>query len=72
MFIAKMTRIDHAWHIVGVAFVISLMTTGTRFAAGPFMASMTESFNLTHTQFSSVIAISLLVYGVCKIGRAHV
>ncbi|HEY3367742.1 MAG TPA: MFS transporter [Symbiobacteriaceae bacterium] len=63
VFFARTARIDHAWHIVGVGFVVSLLASGTRFATGPFMASMMASFRMTHTQFSAVVAFSMLLYG---------
>ncbi|MFZ5817569.1 MAG: MFS transporter [Bacillota bacterium] len=60
----RTARIDHAWHIVAAGFLVSLLTAGTRFATGPFMSSMMDSFQLTHTQFSGVVAASLLIYGL--------
>lgn len=41
-----------------------MLTAGTRFATGPFMSSMMDAFDLTHTQFSSVVAVALLIYGL--------
>lgn len=64
MFFARTLRVDHAWHIVAAGFVVSLLTVGTRFATGPFMASMMEAFNLTKTEFSGIVAASLLIYGL--------
>ncbi|MFZ5824734.1 MAG: MFS transporter [Bacillota bacterium] len=64
MFVTRTARIDHAWHIVAAGFVVSLLTVGTRFATGPFMASIMEAYDLTHTQFSSIVAASLLIYGL--------
>lgn len=57
-------RVDHAWHIVAASFLISLLGAGTRFAAGPFMAPMMADFGMSHTQFSAVVASSLLLYGL--------
>jgi MFS family permease len=65
VFSTQLTRIDHAWHVVAVGFAVSLLTAGTRFATGPFMESMMEAFDLSRTQFSTVVAVSLLVYGLC-------
>lgn len=49
---------------MAAGFVVSLLTVGTRFATGPFMASMMEAFGLTHTEFSAIVAASLLIYGL--------
>ncbi len=61
---SRFARTDHAWHIVAAGFLVSMLTSGVRFATGPFMASMMADFGLTHTQFSAVVAASMLVYGL--------
>ena len=71
MLSARLARVDHAWHIVAAGFVVSLLTAGIRFATGPFMASMMASFNMSHTQFSTVVAVSLLIYGLCMPGAGR-
>lgn len=65
MSMARFARVDHAWHIVAAGFVVSMITTGFRFAAGPFMSAITTSLGLSHTEFSAIVAVSLVIYGLC-------
>lgn len=61
---ARFSGIDHAWHIMIAAAVVSLLTVGTRFATGPFVAPILADLGLSHTQFSTIVSISLLLFGL--------
>lgn len=64
MTFARFARIDHAWHIMAASAIVSLLTVGTRMATGPFVAPILADLGLTHTGFSSIVSISLLLFGL--------
>lgn len=51
------------WPILAVAFLVSLVSTGLRFAIGPFMRPLVEEFGFTHGQLSGIVAAAMLAFG---------
>ncbi|OUM97148.1 MAG: hypothetical protein BAA04_12135 [Firmicutes bacterium ZCTH02-B6] len=52
------------WPILAVAFCVSLISTGLRFAIGPFMRPLVEEFGFTHSQLSGIVAATMLIFGL--------
>lgn len=57
-------RVDQAWSIVAISFVITLISTGIRFAAGPFLGPLQQDFGFSLPYLSGVFAAAMLLYGV--------
>jgi MFS family permease len=52
------------WNIVAVAFVITLLTVGTRMGIGPFFKPVLDDLGVSRTLLSFIVAVSMLVYGI--------
>src|SRR5690606_17843863 len=52
------------WPILAVAFSVSLVTSGLRFTAGPFLGPLAADFGFTHSQLSAIVAASALLFGL--------
>src|SRR5699024_1305137 len=52
------------WYIVIVSMVITMLTVGLRLGIGPFVLPMSEDLNITRTMISTIIAVSMIMYGV--------
>ncbi|MBO8140596.1 MAG: MFS transporter [Firmicutes bacterium] len=52
------------WPVLAVAFLVSLVAMGLRFATGPFMSPMAADFGFTQGQLSTIVAGSMLGFGL--------
>lgn len=57
-------RTYYGWYIVIAASVIVLLTMGLRMGIGPFVNPMIEDLGFSRTEFSLIVAIGMIVYGV--------
>lgn len=60
----KRQGIYFGWYIVIVSMVITMLTVGLRLGIGPFVLPMMEDLNITRTFISTIIAVSMIMYGV--------
>lgn len=56
------------WNIVAVATVLVLLSIGLRLAVGPFFLPIVNDLGFSRSLFSSIVALSLLVYGLVMPG----
>jgi MFS family permease len=64
-FLKKKSRgLYFGWYIVFAASLITLLTTGFRLGIGPFVMPIMEDLGITRTDFSMIVSISMLVYGI--------
>lgn len=56
--------IYYGWYIVASASVIVLLTMGLRMGIGPFVNPMMQDLALSRTEFSLIVAIGMIVYGL--------
>jgi len=54
----------YGWYIVIAASLITLLTVGFRLGVGPFLKPIMTDFGMTRTEFSLIVAISALIYGL--------
>ncbi|GAB6152131.1 MFS transporter [Desulfosporosinus burensis] len=54
----------HGWNIVMAASMITLLTVGFRLGVGPFVKPIMTDLGMSRTDFSLIVAISALIYGV--------
>ncbi|MFJ8064486.1 MFS transporter [Psychrobacillus sp. NPDC096426] len=54
----------YGWYIVASASVIVLLTMGLRMGIGPFVAPMMLDLALSRTEFSLIVSIGMIVYGL--------
>ena len=54
----------YGWWVTIAFAVMVLLSTGVRFAVGPFLKPIVADLNLDRASFSAVIALSLFLYGV--------
>src|SRR5262245_14872587 len=52
------------WYVALAFSVMAFVSTGIRFAIGPFLKPMVADLDLDRGSFSLVIALGLLIYGV--------
>ena len=52
------------WNIVVASMVITLLTVGLRMGIGPFVKPMSDDLGMTRTDFSLIVAVGMLVYGL--------
>lgn len=52
------------WNIVAAASVITLLTVGIRMGIGPFLAPVTQDLDISRTDFSVIVSVSMIVYGI--------
>ncbi|MEW9677114.1 MFS transporter [Lentibacillus sp. L22] len=57
-------KIYFGWYIVAAASIITLLTNGLRLGIGPLVKPILEDTAMSRTEFSFIIAISMIVYGV--------
>ncbi|KKB38153.1 MFS transporter [Bacillus thermotolerans] len=62
--VQKRQGIYFGWYIVIVSMIITLLTVGLRLGIGPFVLPMTEDFHVTRTFISTIISVSMIMYGV--------
>lgn len=60
----KRCNLYYGWYIVLSASVIVLLTMGLRMGIGPFVTPMVQDMGLTRTEFSLIVAIGMIVYGL--------
>lgn len=60
----KRQGIYFGWYIVIVSMVITMLTVGLRLGIGPFVLPMMEDLHITRTMLSTIIAVSMIMYGV--------
>src|SRR5512132_2548412 len=56
-------RIFFGWWVVGAFSVMVFLSTGIRFAVGPFLKPIVADLGLDRASFSLVISLSLFLYG---------
>jgi len=56
-------KVYFGWYLVASAAIITLLTNGLRLGIGPFEKPMLIDLSMSRTEFSTVIAIGMLVYG---------
>src|SRR5690606_41454807 len=61
---AGASELAQHWPVLAVAFLTSLVTTGLRFATGPFMSPVAGDLGLTHAQLSAIVAAAMLLFGL--------
>lgn len=54
----------YGWYIVSAASLITLLTVGFRLGVGPFVKPVMSDLGMTRTEFSLIMAISALIYGL--------
>ncbi|WP_225435168.1 MFS transporter [Bacillus aerolatus] len=54
----------YGWYIVASASVIVLLTMGLRMGIGPFVTPMMLDLALSRTEFSLIVSIGMIVYGL--------
>jgi MFS family permease len=59
----KPTRLFYGWWVTLALSVAVFLSTGIRFAVGPFLKPIVADLGIDRASFSLVIAVSLLVYG---------
>ena len=57
-------RLYFGWYIVFSASIITLLTMGMRLGIGPFVTPVMEDLNISRTDFSIIIAVGMIVYGL--------
>jgi MFS family permease len=57
------SRIFYGWWVAGAFAIIIFLSTGVRFAVGPFLKPMVAELGVDRGTFSLVIALSLFLYG---------
>lgn len=60
----KRNGVYFGWYIVIVSMVITLLTVGLRLGIGPFVLPMMEDLHISRTFISTIIAVSMIMYGV--------
>ncbi|HUK63220.1 MAG TPA: MFS transporter [Dongiaceae bacterium] len=65
------SRVFFGWYVALAFSVMAFLSTGIRFAIGPFLKPMVADLDLDRGSFSLVIALGLLVYGAFQpfVGR---
>jgi MFS family permease len=58
------SRVFFGWYVALAFSVMAFVSTGIRFAIGPFLKPMVADLDLDRGSFSLVIALGLLIYGV--------
>jgi MFS family permease len=58
------TRLFYGWWVTLAFSVAVFLSTGIRFAVGPFLKPIVADLGIDRSSFSLVIALSLLLYGV--------
>ncbi|MFC7394199.1 MFS transporter [Scopulibacillus cellulosilyticus] len=56
-------KIYFGWYIVITASIITLLTNGLRLGIGPLEKPIISDLSMSRIEFSSIIAISMIVYG---------
>ena len=54
----------YGWYIVIAASLITLVTVGFRLGVGPFVKPVMTDLGMSRTEFSFIVAISALIYGL--------
>ncbi|MBC2722413.1 MAG: MFS transporter [Desulfosporosinus sp.] len=54
----------YGWYIVLAASIITLLTVGFRLGVGPFVKPVIHDLGMSRTEFSLIVAVSALVYGL--------
>jgi MFS family permease len=64
-------RVFFGWWVVGSFAVMMFLSTGIRFAVGPFLKPIVADLGLDRASFSLVVALSLFLYGAFQpfVGR---
>jgi MFS family permease len=57
-------RLYFGWYIVIFAGIIVLLTTGLRMGIGPFVNPIMNDLGLSRTEFSLIISIGMIAYGI--------
>ncbi|UOQ94816.1 MFS transporter [Halobacillus shinanisalinarum] len=57
-------RTYYGWYIVASASVIVLLTMGLRMGVGPFVKPIMLDLAMSRTEFSLIVAIGMIVYGL--------
>ncbi len=57
-------RLYFGWYIVISASIIVLLTTGLRMGIGPFMNPIMDDLRLSRTEFSLIVSVGMIAYGV--------
>lgn len=67
----RTSRVFFGWWVVASFAVMIFLSTGIRFAVGPFLKPMVADLGLDRASFSLVIALSLFLYGAFQpfVGR---
>jgi MFS family permease len=58
------SSIYYGWYIVASASVIVLLSMGLRMGIGPFVKPIMEDLSLTRTEFSIIVAVGMILYGL--------
>lgn len=61
---AVRTRFHYAWIAVGVAFLVMLVTAGTRGTPAVMMVPLEQAFGWSRTEISGALAINLALFGL--------
>ncbi|GAB4414002.1 MAG: MFS transporter [Anaerolineae bacterium] len=59
------SRVHYAWIVVGVIFLIMLLTAGIRSAPGVLILPLEDEFGWTRATVSLAVSINLFLYGLC-------
>lgn len=62
--VQKRQGIYFGWYIVIVSMIITMLTVGLRLGIGPFVLPMMEDLKVTRTFISTIISVSMIMYGV--------
>lgn len=57
-------KLYFGWYIVFSAAVLVLLTMGMRMGIGPFVEPVMNDLHLTRTEFSAIVAVGMIVYGL--------
>ena len=65
------SRVFFGWYIAAAFAVMVFLSTGLRFAVGPFLKPMVADLGIDRASFSLAISLGLFLYGVCMpfVGR---
>jgi MFS family permease len=58
-----MTRVFFGWWVAAAFSLMVFLSTGIRFAVGPFLKPMVADLGLDRASFSTVVALGLFLYG---------
>lgn len=64
-------KMEQAWDLVAAGFFMVMLSSGLRFAIGPFVDPMLEDFGFSRTYLSTLVAISMFLYGITTAGAGR-